>query len=221
MAFKYSCFISYNRELAEFAKSLKESIEQELRPLGISLPVYLDLHEHEPGDDFTGRIADALHHSVTFLSFYTVQYISRNRDFCTRELASFLAHQEDRFAQIKAKDADANGFKLHQILPVIFRLNDKRSKLPTCLSQVHWAANLTEVSANDKHASLISQESYKKSIKKIAEKIDDLHFNMTKTYPIEFKQQSDIILLDKTHPMVENLFVQAETETKNTRTFPT
>jgi hypothetical protein len=160
MPIKYSCFISYRRHSAEYAREFHSSLERELR-LWTTLPIYRDETRLSGGDFFNRELALALCESACMVMIYTPTYFDRDSTYCAREFKAMEILEAKRHEILGGRRNDKHGL----IIPVIYR---GWNYLPSPISNLRHSYKF-EFSVCGK--SYLKRKEYQESIEKIAEYI--------------------------------------------------
>ncbi len=116
MPIKNSCFISYRRLSAEYARDFHASLERELRHW-TPLPIYRDETRLNGGDFYNRELALALCESACMVMIYTPTYFDKVSTYCACEYKAMEALESQRLRQL--------GYERNQqhslIIPVIYR----------------------------------------------------------------------------------------------------
>jgi hypothetical protein len=116
MPIKYSCFISYRRSSAEYARDFHLSLERELS-LWTPLPIYRDETRLSGGDFYNKELALALCESACMVMIYTPTYFDKINTYCAREYRAMEQLEAQRLNQLGFKKDNQHSL----IIPVIYR----------------------------------------------------------------------------------------------------
>ena len=122
MAFRYSCFLSYQRGndlLDRFARELFQALSNELGIL-TDLPVWFDTARLEAGDAWMPALSQRIIDSVCMVPILTPTYFSRERLGCGREYYAMEIIEKHR--QVAAASNESI------IIPVVLRGHERLPK---------------------------------------------------------------------------------------------
>jgi hypothetical protein len=116
MPIKNSCFISYRRLSAEYARDFHFSLERELC-LYTSLPIFRDEERLSGGDFYNKELALALCESACMVMIYTPTYFDKISTYCAREYKAMELLETQRLKQLGYEKNNQHSL----IIPVIYR----------------------------------------------------------------------------------------------------
>lgn len=107
MGYKYSCFISYQRQndlVEKFVSDFRSLLSAEVNLfIGDELDVFVDTSSLAVGEPFAKQLAVAMCESVCMVAVYTPSYFSKKSIYCASEYFNMERLEKERLKLLPAK----------------------------------------------------------------------------------------------------------------------